>query len=156
MIEKRSHIWQWFLDNKIEPTNLKAAMLVAYPHPNTENWQQLIANILLYLGVLLLSAGMIFFMAFNWDALAHLSKFAIVEGLFALFISGFYLINRMQKSSIHRKTLLNNRAKMFMAGACPMPCYSVPASCLGHYWPWWDKHTKPVQILGNYLLFGQC
>lgn len=119
MIEKRSHIWQWFLDNKIEPTNLKAAMLVAYPHPNTENWQQLIANILLYLGVLLLSAGMIFFMAFNWDALAHLSKFAIVEGLFALFISGFYLINRMQKKQHSPQKTLKQQSQNVYGWSLP-------------------------------------
>ncbi len=97
MTQKRSHIWQWFVDDKIEPSNVKAAMLVAYPHPNAKNWQLLIANILLYLGVLLLSAGVIFFMAFNWDSLSHLNKFVIVEAIFALFIGGFYLINHAQK-----------------------------------------------------------
>ncbi|WP_350998136.1 DUF2157 domain-containing protein [Shewanella sp. TB7-MNA-CIBAN-0143] len=97
MTQKRSTIWHWFLDGKIAPANLKAAMLEVYPHPNAKNWQLLIANILLYLGVLLFGAGVIFFMAFNWDALSHLNKFAIVETIFALFIGGFYLNNRAQK-----------------------------------------------------------
>ncbi|WP_137222758.1 DUF2157 domain-containing protein [Shewanella sp. MEBiC00475] len=99
MTQKRSTIWQWFIDGKIEPVNVKAAMLVAYPHPTENKWQQLIANILLYLGVLLLGAGVIFFMAFNWDALSHLNKFAIVETLFSLFIGGFFLANRARKKS---------------------------------------------------------
>ncbi|MGI2177994.1 DUF2157 domain-containing protein [Shewanella frigidimarina] len=97
MTQERSAIWHWFLDGKIAPANLKTAMLEAYPHPDANKWQQLIANILLYLGVLLLSAGIIFFMAFNWDALSHLNKFAIVEATFALFIGGFYLTNHAQE-----------------------------------------------------------
>jgi hypothetical protein len=60
MTQKRSTIWHWFLDGKIAPANLKAAMLEVYPHPNAKNWQLLIANILLYLGVLLFGAGVIF------------------------------------------------------------------------------------------------
>ncbi|HBF48274.1 MAG TPA: DUF2157 domain-containing protein [Shewanella frigidimarina] len=105
MTQKRSLIWQWFVDDKIEPGNVKAAMLVAYPHPTASEWQLLIANILLYLGVLLLSAGVIFFMAFNWDALSHLNKFAIVEVIFALFIGGFYLVNHAQKKHHSQSSL---------------------------------------------------
>ncbi|MGI2173571.1 DUF2157 domain-containing protein [Shewanella ulleungensis] len=109
MTQKRSAIWHWFLDGKIDRANFKAAMLEAYPHPNTNKWQQLIANLLLYLGVLLVSAGVIFFMAFNWDALSHLSKFAIVETLFSLFIGGFYLVSRAQKKPHSRLNVPHNQ-----------------------------------------------
>ncbi|MGX9463306.1 DUF2157 domain-containing protein [Shewanella sp. A14] len=99
MTQKRSTIWHWFLGGKIEPRHFSTAMLVASPYPSASMWRQFIANILLYLGVLLLGAGVIFFMAFNWDALSHLSKFAIVETIFTLFIGGFYLANRARKKS---------------------------------------------------------
>ena len=94
IISKRSNIWQWFTAGKIAPHNLNAAMLAAYPYPSEHNWLQLIANLVLFLGMLLLSAGVIFFMAFNWDALANLTKFAIVEGLFMAFIGGYYVTHR--------------------------------------------------------------
>ena len=99
IIRKRSDIWQWFTEGKIAPHNLNAAILVAYPHPTQHNWLLLIANLVLFLGILLLSAGVIFFMAFNWDTLANLTKFAIIEGLFMTFIGGFYLANGVAKTS---------------------------------------------------------
>ena len=99
IISKRSNIWQWFTAGKIAPHNLNAAMLAAYPYPSEHNWLQLIANLVLFLGMLLLSAGVIFFMAFNWDALANLTKFAIVEGLLMAFIGGYYLTHRASHAS---------------------------------------------------------
>ncbi|GAA0780177.1 MULTISPECIES: DUF2157 domain-containing protein [Pseudomonadati] len=100
MIRKRSDIWHWFTEGKIAANKLNAAMLVAYPHPTQHNWLQLITHLVLFLGILLLSAGVIFFMAFNWDALANLTKFAIVEGLLIAFICGFYAANRASNTSI--------------------------------------------------------
>ncbi|UJF22803.1 DUF2157 domain-containing protein [Shewanella sp. OMA3-2] len=108
MTQKRSDIWHWFIDGKINPSDFNPAMLVAFPYPSKIEWLQLIANILLYLGVLLLGAGVIFFMAFNWDALSHLNKFAIVEVLFCLFIAGFYLVNCAQHKS-HSTSGLPNK-----------------------------------------------
>ncbi|WP_434927091.1 DUF2157 domain-containing protein [Shewanella sp. HL-SH2] len=99
IIRKRSEIWQWFTEGKIVPNNLNAAMLVAYPYPNEHNWLQLISNLVLFVGILLLGAGVIFFMAFNWDALANLTKFAIIESLFVAFIGGFYLANGVANTS---------------------------------------------------------
>lgn len=121
MTQKRSTIWHWFLDGKIDRANFKAAMLEAYPHPNANKWQQLIANLLLYLGVLLVGAGVIFFMAFNWDALSHLSKFAIVETLFTLFIGGFYLANHTQKKYLLPSSLPHNQHTPHFQQSQPSP-----------------------------------
>ncbi|MCW3171479.1 DUF2157 domain-containing protein [Shewanella subflava] len=108
IISKRSNIWQWFTAGKIVANNLNAAMLAAYPYPSEHNWLQLIANLVLFLGMLLLSAGVIFFMAFNWDALANLTKFAIVEGLLMAFIGGYYLTHRASDASNPNKFVAFN------------------------------------------------
>ncbi|WP_394229506.1 DUF2157 domain-containing protein [Shewanella colwelliana] len=109
MINKqRSDVWHWFSHGHISPNDFKAAMSVASPHPSIQQWRKLIGYLLLYLGVLLLSAGVIFFMAFNWNALTNLTKFALVESLLLLFIVGFYLFNRQQRKQTTPKRVENH------------------------------------------------
>ncbi len=93
MTQKRSAIWHCFLDGKIDRANFKAAMLEAYSHPNANKWQQLITNQLLYLGVLLVGVGVIFFMAFNWDALTpsqRLIQYRVRDGRAKLASNAFF------------------------------------------------------------------
>lgn len=97
--QQRTDIWHWFVDGKISAKDFNAAMLVASPHPKGKDWLRLLADLLLYLSTLMIGAGVIFFMAFNWEALSRTTKFALVEGLFLLFIVGFYLVGHYQRKA---------------------------------------------------------
>ena len=60
------------------------AMEVAGVFPETEAWSRFAQKLLLWLGVLSMAVGVVFFVAFNWDAMGKYGKFALLEGLLIL------------------------------------------------------------------------
>ncbi|MBL8383965.1 MAG: DUF2157 domain-containing protein [Burkholderiales bacterium] len=55
--------------------------------PDGALWQRLIATVLAGSGIALWAAALVFTVAFNWDALGHFSRFALVETCIALCVA---------------------------------------------------------------------
>lgn len=65
----------------MSPDNVGAALALAGATPDAGQWRRFVSALLLWLGALLLAAGVIFFFAYNWHALGRFAKFGLVEGL---------------------------------------------------------------------------
>jgi uncharacterized membrane protein len=80
----RSHILEWAEQGAVPPENVRAALALAGATPDASEWRRFVSALLLWLGALLIAAGVIFFFAYNWHALGRFTKFGLVEGLLAL------------------------------------------------------------------------
>ncbi len=83
MASPRDVVVDWAEQGRIAPDALPQALAVAGVTPDARAWRRFIAALLLSLGALLFAAGVIFFFAYNWEAMGRFQKFAIVQGLFA-------------------------------------------------------------------------
>jgi uncharacterized membrane protein len=80
----RSQILEWAEQGAVPPENVSAALALAGATPDASQWRRFVSALLLWLGALLVAAGVIFFFAYNWHALGRFTKFGLVEGLLAV------------------------------------------------------------------------
>ena len=80
MFSTRSRILHLIDQGILDPKHAEAAMQAAGVFPGRRDWYRFIERLLLGLGVLAMALGVVFFVAFNWDALGKFGKFALVEG----------------------------------------------------------------------------
>ena len=83
MASRRDVVVDWAEQGRLAPGALPQALAVAGVTPDRQAWRRFLATLLLGLGVLLLAAGAIFFVAYNWQALGRFQRFALVQGLLA-------------------------------------------------------------------------
>ena len=79
MKSNRSDILDWSDQGRIANERLREALELAGVLPGAADWRRFLDRTLLFMGVVLLGAGMIFFFAFNWQDLGRFAKFALVE-----------------------------------------------------------------------------
>ena len=75
----RDEILDWSAQGRIAPDNLRAALQAGGALPTANQWRGFLDQLLLYMGAVLLGAGVIFFFAFNWQDLGRYAKFALVQ-----------------------------------------------------------------------------
>lgn len=81
MQRARHTILDWAGQGAGFPEGLARAMQASGALPGAEAWRRFASLFLLLLGTLLFTAGVLFFLAFNWDALGRYARFALVEAL---------------------------------------------------------------------------
>jgi len=79
MNSKRQHILHWAEQGYISPDDVDTALSLSHANPDNQQWFQFIKNLFLWLGVISLAAGTLFFFAFNWDEMSNLVKFALMQ-----------------------------------------------------------------------------
>lgn len=79
MSKRRDQIMAWAHDGHFGDADVAAVLRELEELPNGRDWRVFIDRLLLWLGVTALGAGVIFFFAFNWDALGRVAKFALIE-----------------------------------------------------------------------------
>jgi uncharacterized membrane protein len=67
----------------IAPEHVHRALSVTQVFPSAADWRRFLNHLLLWLGTLMLAAGVIYFFAYNWNDLGRLAKLGLVEGLIA-------------------------------------------------------------------------
>ena len=87
----------------IAPQNLHRALSVTQVFPSAPDWQRFLNHLLLWLGTLMLVAGVIYFFAFNWNDLGRLAKFGLVE---ALIVAALIVVWRIGLESLAGKATL--------------------------------------------------
>lgn len=75
----RSELWHWTTEGRLAPAALPRALALAGTRPGPGEWLRFLEGLALWLGVVFLAAGVIFFFAFNWQKLGHLVRFGCVE-----------------------------------------------------------------------------
>lgn len=79
MANARDEILDWSDQGRIAPGKLRAALEAGGALPTADQWRGFLDRVLLYMGAVLLGAGVIFFFAFNWQELGRTAKFALVQ-----------------------------------------------------------------------------
>ncbi|MFC5705466.1 DUF2157 domain-containing protein [Aeromonas eucrenophila] len=78
-LTSRQTLLDWVRRGRLAPANLPAALALMGLPPASARWQWLFDRLLLWLGSLCLGAGLVFFVAFNWQELGRLSRLALLE-----------------------------------------------------------------------------
>ena len=83
MTSSRAQILEWAEQGALPPESVDAALAAARVTPTSTGWRRFISALFLWLGALLIGAGVIFFLAYNWDAMGRFAKFGLIEGVLA-------------------------------------------------------------------------
>lgn len=75
----RDEILDWAQQGRIAARDVRKALEVGGALPSAAQWRQFLDRLLLFLGAVLLGAGMVFFLAYNWQDLGRFAKFGLVE-----------------------------------------------------------------------------
>ena len=79
MKSNRSAILDWSDQGRIAAGRLREALELAGAMPDAAGWRRFLDRVLLFMGVVLVGSGLIFFLAFNWRELGRYAKFALAE-----------------------------------------------------------------------------
>lgn len=93
----RAQLAQWLDDGYLRKGALSQLppLVEACESRAPQNWLTPLYTMMLYLGALLLGAGIIFFFAYNWANLHHFAKFVLVETAIAFTVCGLYPVSRL-------------------------------------------------------------
>lgn len=81
MSNTRRTVLAWAEQGLITAADLPQALAIAQITPSRAGWRRFLDQLLLWMGVVLVAAGLIFFLAYNWNELGRFAKFALAEGL---------------------------------------------------------------------------
>ena len=81
MKSTRHILLDWAEQGKIAPEHMPHALSLTGVLPSGSDWRRFLDHLLLWLGTLLVGAGVIFFFAYNWQDIGRLAKFGLVEGV---------------------------------------------------------------------------
>ena len=129
----RNDILEWAEDGRIEPHNVEAALRTADVIPNGTAWRRFIGDLFIWLGAALIAAGIVFFLAYNWQELGRFAKFILVEALLAaaVAISWFYGLEKtVGKASLLAASLVTGAllalfGQTYQTGADPWELFAV-------------------------------
>lgn len=81
MSARRAWIVEWLEQGRLHPNAVPEALRLAGVYPKPSDWRLFLDRIALWLGALFLASSVIFFFAYNWDALGRSFKSGLVEAL---------------------------------------------------------------------------
>lgn len=79
----RSELLRLAEAGELDRDQLDGALRHAPLHPSSDEWRSLLDRVLAFGGSLLLGAAVVFFFAYNWDALHRFAKFGLAAGALA-------------------------------------------------------------------------
>lgn len=92
MSNSRHIILSWAEQGRLSATELSRALALVGVLPSREAWRHFLDRLLLWMGTVLIAAGLIFFLAYNWDDLGRLTRFSLVQ---ALLVAALLLVWRL-------------------------------------------------------------
>ena len=84
MKSRRAQLLAWVEAGAITPERVAQALVLSGVVPDGQGWQRFMDRLLLVLGALTLATAVIFFFAYNWNALGKLAQFALAQVLVVL------------------------------------------------------------------------
>src|SRR5688572_3177860 len=81
MSRTRQDLVEWAESGSIAPENLRRVLQLGGVLPDRTQWRAFLDQLLLWLGVVMLAAAAVFFLAYNWNDLGRHAKFAMAESL---------------------------------------------------------------------------
>ena len=92
MSNSRHIILSWAEQGRLSAPELSRALALVGVLPSREAWRHFLDRLLLWMGTVLIAAGLIFFLAYNWDDLGRLARFSLVQ---ALLVAALLLVWRL-------------------------------------------------------------
>jgi uncharacterized membrane protein len=92
MTDLRETIIDWARQGRLRPEDLRRALLLEGALPSVADWRHFLDRLLLWLGTVGIAAGVIFFLAFNWERLGRFAKLGLVE---ALIVAALFFVGRL-------------------------------------------------------------
>ena len=129
----RQLILRWAEQGHIQPENLDAALLHCQAYPSQPQWLLFIKRLLLWLGVVSIAAGVIFFFAFNWQAINTFTKFATLQSFLAvvaLYSTRLAALSRLSTAITFLMALLTGAllalsGQIYQTGADPWQLFAI-------------------------------
>jgi len=81
MNKKRQQILKWQAQAYIANKDIEQALQITQANIPVDKWYSFIRQSLLWLSILSIAFGVIFFFAYNWQDITLLTKFALIQGL---------------------------------------------------------------------------
>jgi uncharacterized membrane protein len=79
----REDVLEWAARGHLKPGDVQRALEIAGATPQLSDWGRFLQALLLWVGIILLASGVIFFFAYNWQSLHRFGKFGLAEALLA-------------------------------------------------------------------------
>jgi len=79
----RSQVLAWVESGAVPPARLRDALSAGGALPDGRDWQRFLERVFLGLGVAVLAASAVYFVAANWNELGRYAKFALAQGALA-------------------------------------------------------------------------
>ena len=103
MSEKRTAILDWIAQGRLQAEALPIALRLAGLSPTRSNWRNFFNQLTLWLGAICCAIAVIFFFAYNWQAMGRFAKFGLVE---ILIIASLFLCWRVDFNRVTGQALL--------------------------------------------------
>ena len=105
----RDAVLAWLHAGAIDGNDAERALRAAGALPDRASWRRFIDRLLLWLGVVLLAAALIFFFAYNWTALGRYLRFGIAEAALLVAVGAAWKLGLERTSG---------KAALFAAALC--------------------------------------
>lgn len=90
MSDKRQQLIELIERGAIVPGRIAEALAIARIYPRPGAWKAFLEYLLLGIGTLALGSAVVFFIAYNWEAMGRFAKFGLVEVLMLLAIAAYW------------------------------------------------------------------
>lgn len=106
MSQSRRTIEQLLQQGQLPLSNIEAAATHLQVYPNASTWRSFFDKAALIIGVIALALALVFFIAYNWQDLGKMGKFALVEGALAITIALYVAFSFRKRYTLIRQLLL--------------------------------------------------
>lgn len=106
MSQSRRTIEQLLKQGRLPLSNVEAAATHLQVYPSAPTWRSFFDKAALIIGVILLSLALVFFIAYNWQDLGKMGKFALVEGALVMTIALYVAFSFRKRYRLIRQLLL--------------------------------------------------
>ncbi len=106
MSQSRRTIEQLLQQGQLPLSNVEAAATHLQVYPSASTWRSFFDRAALIIGVIALSLALVFFVAYNWQDLGKMGKFALVEGALAMTIALYVVFSFRRRYTLIRQLLL--------------------------------------------------
>jgi uncharacterized membrane protein len=151
MPRPQDYIEEWVGAGRLREEDVRQALTVARVTPDAAEWRGFARMALLWVGVLLVAAGVIFFFASNWQAMGRMTKFGLAQGLVVLAIGACLYVGldraagkaALQAGSLLTGALLALLGQTYQTGADTFELFGywalliLPWVAVGRFGPLW-------------------
>ena len=146
MWDNRNRILNWVQQGAIKQTDVNQAIAEGQGQPTKMQWLGFLQLAMLWLAVIALCSGAIFFFAYNWQDMSRFSKFALVEAAILLSCIGYVRLSfhpqmktaMLMALSLCIGALLAVVGQTYQTGADPWQLFAV-----------WSVLMLPLALIGR-------